>query len=78
MLRGAQGRWLWVIRGGVELSLPNLWVSKGALGWSCPDTASVCNRELLEEVGLTGIELHLPKCCPVCVSLLSVLCLMLD
>lgn len=27
-----------------------------------------CSRQLLEELGLMGIQLHLPKCCSLCVS----------
>lgn len=37
--------------GGVELSLPNLWVPRVAVGWGSPDTANMC---LLEELGLMG------------------------
>lgn len=40
--------------GGVELSLPNLWIPRVAVGWGSPDTANVCHRELLEELGLMG------------------------
>lgn len=54
------------------MSLPNLWVSKDVLGWSSPDTASVCSRELLEGLGLMGIQLYLPKYWSMCISLLSV------
>lgn len=46
-------------------------VPEVALGWSSPDTATVCHRELLEELGFSGVfSCSFPNV-SLCVSLLK-------